>query len=114
MKPLRSSLCALAILACACGVATPSLAQVNGVHFILEPWVGYFNFAKNVNLEDEPIYGGSLGLYLHRYVGIEAHLGRSSTETIHGFTPYSVTPPPTAIPQQVTMLHYGVDLVLNL
>jgi len=111
---LRSVLCALVIAAPMAGMATPSQAQVNGVHVTIEPWAGYFNFAKNVNLEDEVIYGGTLGLALHRYVALEGHIGRSSTKTIHGFTPYAITPPTPAIPQDVTMLHYGADLALNL
>jgi OOP family OmpA-OmpF porin len=96
--------------------ATPraALAQVNGFHVTVFPWGGYGNYAKNVNLEDEPIYGGSLGINLHRYVGIEGHIGRSSTETVHGFTHYAVTPPAVAIPREVDILHYGGQLVINL
>src|SRR5687768_9236912 len=68
-------------------------AQVNGFHVTLYPWGGFANFAKNVNIEDEPMYGGTVGLQLHRYVGIEGHVGRSSTETGFGYTLYTLTPP---------------------
>ncbi|MEO5988069.1 MAG: thrombospondin type 3 repeat-containing protein, partial [Candidatus Eisenbacteria bacterium] len=89
-------------------------AGVNGVHLTVTPWAGYANFAKNVNLEDGTIYGGTLGLMFHRYVGIEAHLGRVTATTVHGFTPYAITPPATLNPRDVDVLHYGGDLVLNL
>ena len=113
MTALRRGLCAFAIAASMGGMATQSLAQVNGFNVTIEPWAGFFDFAKNVNLDDKPIYGGSLGLNLHRYVGIEGHIGYSSTNTIHGFTPYSITPPDPPTPRDVTMIHYGADLVVN-
>lgn len=97
-------------------VMTPqaAFAQVNGVHVTVTPWGGYANYAKNVNLEDGTVYGGSLGLMFHRYFGIEGHLGRSSTQTIHGFTHYAITPPTVAIPREVDVLHYGGHLLVNL
>jgi outer membrane protein OmpA-like peptidoglycan-associated protein len=77
-------------------------------------WVALIAVAPAVNLEDEPIYGGSLGLNFHRYVGIEGHFGRSSTETVHGFTPYAVTPdPPGALPRELDLFHYGANLMVN-
>jgi outer membrane protein OmpA-like peptidoglycan-associated protein/opacity protein-like surface antigen len=93
-----------------------ALAQVNGGHITVFPWVGYSNFAKNVNFEDEPIYGGSVGLNFHRYVGIEGHLGRSSTESINGYTLYTlpVSPASVLVPRAMDMLHYGGNLVVNL
>jgi len=91
-----------------------ALAQVNGIHLTLYPWAGYGNYAKNVNLEDESMFGANVGLSLHRYVAIEGHYGKSSAETIHGFTHYSVTPPPVAIPRDVDVSHYGAQLVLSL
>jgi outer membrane protein OmpA-like peptidoglycan-associated protein/opacity protein-like surface antigen len=78
------------------------------------PWVGYANFAKNVNFDDDMVFGGSLGLAFAKYVGVQGHLGYSSTETIHGFTPYAVPLPAVPSPQDVKMLHYGGDLVVNL
>ena len=114
MNALRRVLLALAVTATAAGMATQSLAAVDGFNITVEPWAGYFNFAKNVNLHDKLIYGGTLGISPYRYIAVEGHLGRSSTQTIHGFTPYAITPPPVATPRDVTMLHYGGDLVLNL
>ncbi len=114
MKISRRVVWALGVAGMAAVVAPgQGLAQVNGVHVTLFPWGGYANFAKNVNLEDEPIYGGSLGLMFFRYVGLEGHLGFSSTETVHGFTHYAVNPPAPP-PREVDMLHYGGNLVVNL
>lgn len=78
------------------------------------PWAGYVNFAKNVNYDDDPIFGGSLGLTFAKYVGVQGHIGYTSTQTIHGFTPYAVVPPAVPSPQDVNMLHYGFDLLVNL
>ncbi|MEO5616308.1 MAG: OmpA family protein [Candidatus Eisenbacteria bacterium] len=107
-----SWLAAVAVLAALGPVS--AVAQVNGGHITLFPWVGYANFAKNVNLEDEPIYGGSVGLKFHRYVGIEGHFGRTSTTSIHGYNLYSVTPPAVAVPRDVDLLHYGGNLLIDL
>jgi outer membrane protein OmpA-like peptidoglycan-associated protein/opacity protein-like surface antigen len=108
MNGIRRALCALVLAACSALMAAQSRAQV-----VIEPWGGYFNFAKNVNVEDKPIFGGTLGIYPFRYIGLEGHLGYTSTETVHGFTPYFITPPDPAIPQKLKLLHYGADLVVN-
>ena len=79
-------------------------AAVNGPHVTIEPWGGYANFAKNVNIEDETIWGGTVGLALHRYVSLEGFVGRSSTETIDGFTLYAVPAAPAPAVEPVTML----------
>src|SRR5439155_15572329 len=88
--------------------AGPLRAQVNGPHVSIFPWAGYANFAKNVNFKDKPIYGGSLGLFVHKYVGIEGHLGYQKGRTITGFTHYAIEPLPLlTAPEEFTMLHYG-------
>jgi outer membrane protein OmpA-like peptidoglycan-associated protein/opacity protein-like surface antigen len=94
--------------------AAPPVHAIYGPSVTIFPWYGYANFAKNVNLEDESIFGVSLGLRPFRYVGIEGHIGRSTTETTHGFAP---TTPPTLpavlTPQEVEILHYGFNLVVH-
>jgi OOP family OmpA-OmpF porin len=105
------------LVACVVAASAPitAMAQVNGVHVTVFPWYGYANFAKNVNFDDKTIYGGSLGLNFHRYVGIEGHLGRSSPPTVDGFTLYAPASPATPLaPAEVDMLHYGGNLVVNL
>ena len=81
MNPNRKLLVAAAFAGVLIAPAQ-SIAQVNGLSVSLFPWGGYANIAKNVNIEDEPGYGGTIGLNLHRYVALEAHYGRFSTETI--------------------------------
>jgi OOP family OmpA-OmpF porin len=95
-------------------VPEPARSQVDGLHVTIFPWVGYADFSNDTNFEDEPIYGGSLGLALNRYLAIEGHLGRSSTETVHGFTHYAIGSPPAPPPRDVDVLHYGAHLVLTL
>lgn len=96
-------------------IAAPGAAsaQVNGLHFTIAPWAGFVKFAKNTNLENEPIYGGTVGFHLHRYVGIEGHIGRSSTETVSGLTLWRVEGS-TAPPEQMDMTHYGANLIVSL
>jgi len=113
MNPNRKLLVAAAFAGVLIAPAQ-SIAQVNGLSVSLFPWGGYANIAKNVNIEDEPGYGGTIGLNLHRYVALEAHYGRFSTETIFGYTLYALAPPPSPTPREVDMTHYGGDLVLNL
>ena len=94
--------------------APHSAAALYGPSLTLFPWGGYANFAKNVNLQDTPVYGGTIGLSPYRYIAIEGHFGRGSTHTVFGFTPYALTPPPSPIEREVEMLHYGGDLAISL
>src|SRR5437870_77778 len=75
MKNMRGILSTLGMTLFAALLARASLAQVNGPNLTIEPWGGYANFAKNVNIKDAPVYGGTLGLYLYRYIGLEGHIG---------------------------------------
>lgn len=87
-------------------------AQVNGVHVLIEPWGGFANYAKNVNLDDSGVFGGRVGLMLHRYVGIEGHYGFLKTDSFEGPLPWRTT---GSLPvKDVDVKHYGVDLALNL
>jgi outer membrane protein OmpA-like peptidoglycan-associated protein len=109
-----------AILAGVLCAAPVARAQVDGFHVTVYPWVGFVKFAKNTNYENEPIYGGKLGVMLHRYVGIEGHFARSSTETKGGHTHWVQTPSvdmtgaASAAVEQVDVWHYGADLVVSL
>src|SRR5690349_20505957 len=85
----RVSMLWVGALVCAFAPAT-TRAQVDGVHLKLFPWAGYADFSHNVNLTDEPIYGGSLGLGFGHFVSIQGHLGLCPTETSHGFTHYAL------------------------
>ncbi len=89
-------------------------AAVNGVSVTVFPWAGFGNFAKNVNIEDDPFFGVNVGLMFHRYVGIEGHIGTSSTKTVNGFTTYAQPVLTGAVRHDVDVLHYGGQLVVNL
>src|SRR5258706_9075624 len=103
-RSLRSMMKSVRIIAATLAVASwyvtlmagTAHAQTHGVSMTVEPWGGYANFAKNVNLDDKSIFGGTLGFYPFRYVGIEGHLGYATPQTFHGFTPYAITPPTPA------------------
>jgi outer membrane protein OmpA-like peptidoglycan-associated protein len=96
------------------GRSTASQAQVDGIHAILFPWYGYADFSNDTNFEDEPIWGGTAGLGLNRYLTIEGHLGRTTTDTHHGFVHYATGFPPESAPHEVTVLQYGADVAINL
>jgi len=93
---------------------TATRAQVDGLHLTLYPWFGIGDFARDTNFDDETIWGGTLGLGINKYLGIEGHLGKMNTQTINGFTHYGIGAPPGPPPRDVDVLHYGGDLVLNL
>ena len=93
-------------------LATSSYGQVNGPSFTIEPWGGYANFAKNVNIQDAPLFGATAGFSPYRYLAIEGHVGRVASSSVFGFTPYALTPPPLAVEQDLDVLHYGFDLSL--
>src|SRR6185503_8598120 len=46
-------------------------AQAAPAKFQFFPWYGYGNFAKNVNVEDESMFGANLGLTFAKYVGVQ-------------------------------------------
>lgn len=106
------ALCAAALVL---AIATPRAgwSQVNGVHMTVTPWAGFLKYANNTNLENEKIFGATLGLNFHRYVGIEAHVGRTDTETNDGTTPWTPTPN-LGVPVGAKVLSYGGNLILNL
>ena len=73
---------------------TATRAQVDGLHLTLYPWFGIGDFARDTNFDDETIWGGTLGLGINKYLGIEGHLGKMNTQTINGFTHYGIGAPP--------------------
>ncbi len=94
--------------------STPRItrAEPNGVHLDVEPWVGYAKWAKNINFEDKMIYGGTIGFYPYRYIGIEGLIGRISPATNHGTTIWNVETS-TAPSVDSDVLLYGGDLLFN-
>lgn len=102
------------IAAIACALATPrsALASVNGFGVTVEPWAGFLKWAKNVNFESKLVYGGTLGLSLHRYVGVEGFVGRISPQTNHGLTIWN-DQTSTAPPVSTDILLYGANLIVH-
>ena len=92
-------------LACASVLVIPAVtrAQVDGVHLTLFPGT-LRRFSNDTNFEDEPLWGGTAGLGLGRYLAIEGHLGRTTTQTLHGFTHHAIGFPPAPPPREVTVL----------
>ena len=102
--------CALVGLAC---MPRFTRAEADGPHLDLEPWFGYMKFAKNNNFDNETAFGGTVGFYPYRYVGIEGFLGKTSPSTEHGTTIWA---DPVGIAPSVDsdILLYGFDLLVNL
>jgi len=116
MSPVRRLLVVMMLMtAGAFTVPTATRAQeVEGIHFTLYPWFGIGDFDRDTNFDDETIWGGTAGLGLNRYLAVEGHLGKMSTQTLHGFSHYAIGAPPGPPAHEVDVLNYGGDLVLNL
>lgn len=113
MKSMRRILIVLGLAASSALLARTAPAQVGGPHLVIEPWAGYANFAKNVNFEDDMVYGGTVGFYPFRYIGLEAHGGLVKTNTVNGFTNYAVPLAATPAERELNLIHYGADLVFT-
>jgi len=86
------------------------VAQVDGPHLTLGPYVGYAGWSDDVNLDDDWQFGGRLGLWLNGYLGLEGHYGILSGETIDGGRPWGS--PGDAIDQDMSF--YGVNAIFNI
>ena len=113
MNPTRRVLWTLGAVLLMGMQARASVAQVNGSYFTFEPWGGYAKFAKNVNLKNTPVGGATFGIIPYRYFGFEGHVGYGQTSSVTGFTPYAVPAALVPAERELTMLHYGGDLVVN-
>src|SRR5512147_373473 len=110
----KRHLCAFAATALVLLLAPRAHAQVQGSFFTIEPWAGYAKYAKNVNFQDSPFFGGTVGIVPFRYIGLEGHVGYGSSKTRRGFTPYSLPPALSTAERDMHALHYGGDLIVNL
>jgi len=117
MKSLRTILFALSAVVLG-GAWAPRFAasEPASLHLNITPFGGYADFAKEVNLDDRPLFGGRLGIGFGRYIGIEGYYAWMNTHTKSG--PASVlwvTTPPAAGPEEeVDIQRYGGDVILNL
>lgn len=93
-----ASLLTLGILS----TASAARAEITGVRLTLSPYAGIALWDQNVRYEDQPVYGGRLGLAFGSYVNLEG---------TYGFCPTTQT----VAPARATDVHHaGADLVLNL
>ncbi len=95
-------------------VATSASAQVYGPHFTATPYLGYSMFGKHVNLEDKIAFGGRVGFFPVRMLGIEAHYGMLSTESMHGSPIFVADRVANRAPVTADLRTYGVDVIVHL
>ncbi len=116
MKSLR--MCAvLAVFAIATMSATrPAMSEPGGLHLNITPFGGYANWAKDVNLDNKPMFGGRVGLGFGRHLGVEGYYSWMKTHTNYGSgdSLFVVTPASLSAPSDQSIKGYGADLTLNL
>ena len=112
MQPRR--MIALIIVGLGLAVLQPraSMAQVHGPHVTVSPYAGYVMFHEDVNVDDDIIYGGRLGLMLNSTIGVEGSMGWMSAETIDGPWSYVRTAPGGG-PVDEDVMHNALDLILQ-
>jgi outer membrane protein OmpA-like peptidoglycan-associated protein len=96
------------------GVMQPraSEAQVHGFHVTVSPYAGWALFHDDVNVEDNLLYGGRLGLMFGSNFGVEGTMGWIPTETIDGPWSY-VRTVPGAGPVDEDVMHNALDLIIQ-
>jgi hypothetical protein len=93
----------------------PAQSEPASLHLNITPFGGYSDFAKEVNLDDRPEFGGRLGIGFGRYIGIEGYYAWMSTHTKSGSADSLFVAGPAGRPEEnVTVSRYGADLILNL
>jgi len=91
-------------------------SEVGGVHLNVTPFVGYGDWAKEINLDSRAYFGGRLGVGVGRYLGVEGYYGWMGTHTEYGtgdslfFQEGLSTSPRNTTDLQL----YGADVILNL
>jgi len=85
MKSLRLSFGVVAVVLLQ-ALLGPGAArsEPGGLHLNLTPYGGFGTWAKDVNLDDKPLFGGRVGLGFGRHLGIEGHYGWMKTHTEYG------------------------------
>jgi outer membrane protein OmpA-like peptidoglycan-associated protein len=117
MKSLRTIVFALsAALLGGLGAPRIAMSEPGGLHLNLTPFGGYSDFAREVNLDDRPEFGGRVGIGFGRYIGIEGYYAWMSTHTHTGSSDslFISSPKSLAPRQEVNIQRYGADVVLNL
>lgn len=98
------------------GLCVPGTArsEPGGLHLNLTPFVGYATWAKDVNLDSKPLFGGAVGLGFGRYLGVEGYYGWMKSHTEYGTGDSLFTATSQSAPSDQSLQLYGADLTLNL
>ena len=93
------------------GVAT---GEPGGLHLNITPFGGYGQWAKDVNLDNGPYFGGRVGIGLGRHLGIEGYYSWMKSHTEYGGVDSLFTAPSLTPETELSINGYGADLTLNL
>jgi outer membrane protein OmpA-like peptidoglycan-associated protein len=93
-------------------LTAPCLGQVDGPHVTVGPSLGYVDWSKDMNLDNDVLIGGRLGLWLNGYLGIEGHYAPMSGKTLHGGQHWIGPSTAEAVDQDLSL--YGGNIILNL
>jgi len=115
MKWLRTFGIALTVLLIH-GLLGPRTAcsEPGGLHLNITPFAGYADWAKDVNLDSKPMFGGRVGLGFGRHLGLEAYYSWMKTHTEYGTGDSLFTAASLSAPSDQSIQGYGTDLTLNL
>ena len=115
MKLLRMIFFALAVTALGSLLApVAARSEPGGLHLNLTPFGGYGTWAKEVNLDDRPEFGGRVGVGFGRHFGVEGYYAWMSTHTQDGPTLYVPVPATGAPSENYDIQRYGANAILNL
>ncbi len=116
MRPLRGLAVLAAIAIAMLSASRAARSEPGGLHLNLTPFGGYANWAKDVNLDDKPYFGGRVGLGFGRYLGVEGYYSWMKTHTFYGSgdSLFVVTPASLSARSDQSIQGYGADLTLNL
>jgi outer membrane protein OmpA-like peptidoglycan-associated protein len=118
MKSLRKmSYLVLSVLALGV-LSVPRIArsEPGGLHLNITPFGGYATWAKELNLDNKPMFGARVGLGFGRHLGVEGYYSWMKTHTESGFGDelFINTPPDPNPATDQKIQGYGADLTLNL
>jgi len=114
MKSLRVFV-VLATVAIATMTATRAArSEPGGLHLNLTPFGGYANWAKDVNLDSKPMFGGRVGVGFGRHLGVEGYYSWLNTHTEYGTGDSLFTAASQSPRSDQSIQGYGADLTLNL
>jgi OOP family OmpA-OmpF porin len=93
-------------------ITVPCLGQVDGPHLTLGPTVGYADWSKDMNLDNELLYGGRLGIWANGYVGLEGHYTIMAAKTLHYGRTWIGNETSVGVDQDLSL--YGANVILNI